>query len=161
MYHIATTFVPTVCLSSIAIVTLFIDTSHFEMSVTVSLTSMLVMYTLYQSVSASLPKTSYLKMIDIWILYGLVMPFIVFLVEVLLHPKDQGEEEKYGKENSSPKTTKFFEIRSSKSSTLRLQKKSKDGYMDRMKWYRRLAQTFIVFITFTFYMSYAIAVLLH
>jgi hypothetical protein len=49
----------------------------------VSLTSMLVMYTLYQSVAGSLPQTAYLKMIDIWLLFGLIMPFVVFLCQVV------------------------------------------------------------------------------
>jgi hypothetical protein len=49
----------------------------------VSLTAMLVMYTLYQSISGSLPQTAYLKMIDAWLLFGLIMPFVVFLVEVI------------------------------------------------------------------------------
>ena len=48
--------------------TLFIDASHFEATIMVALTSMLVMYTLYQSISATLPQTAYLKMIDYWLL---------------------------------------------------------------------------------------------
>jgi hypothetical protein len=81
-YHLATTFLPTACVMIIAEVTLFIDESHFEATVMVALTSMLVMYTQYQSVSSTLPSTPYLKMIDIWLLFGLLMPFIVFLIEV-------------------------------------------------------------------------------
>ena len=37
--------------------TLFIDESHFKTTVMVALTTMLVMYTLYQSVARSLPQT--------------------------------------------------------------------------------------------------------
>ena len=43
----------------------------------VALTSMLVIYTLHQSISANLPLTSYMKMIDIWLFCGLIVPFIV------------------------------------------------------------------------------------
>ena len=50
--------------------TLFIDFSHFEVSIMIALTSMLVTYTLYQSISAYLPQTSYMKMIDIWLFGG-------------------------------------------------------------------------------------------
>jgi hypothetical protein len=81
-YHLAATYLPTTCLLLIAEITLFIDDSHFEATIMVSLTSMLVLYTLYQSVAVSLPQTAYLKMIDIWLLFGLVMPFLVFLLEV-------------------------------------------------------------------------------
>ena len=43
----------------------------------VALTTMLVIYTLHQSISATLPATAYLKMIDIWLFGGLSVPFIV------------------------------------------------------------------------------------
>jgi hypothetical protein len=72
-----------VCLLIIAEITLYIDESHFDTTIMVSLTSMLVMYTLYQSISGSLPQTAYLKMIDVWLLFGLLMPFVVFLFEVI------------------------------------------------------------------------------
>ena len=55
---------------------------HFEATIMVSLTAMLVMYTLHQSILSQLPKTSYMKMIDIWLLYGLTIPFLVFILEV-------------------------------------------------------------------------------
>jgi hypothetical protein len=93
-YHLAATYMPTICLLIIAEITLFIDESHFDTTVMVSLTSMLVMYTLYQSIAGTLPQTAYLKMIDIWLLFGLMMPFIVFLLEVtFLFLKLKFEEE--------------------------------------------------------------------
>ena len=42
---------------------------------------MLVMTTLFLNTSSSLPKTSYFKMIDIWMVFGLLLPFL----EVVLH----------------------------------------------------------------------------
>ena len=48
----------------------------------VALTAMLVTYTLYQSISEYLPHTSYLKMIDIWLIGGLLFPF--FIVTILV-----------------------------------------------------------------------------
>ena len=80
IYHLFTTFLPTLCLVMIAEATLFIDEKHFEATIMVALTSMLVMYTLYQSVSSSLPQTSDLKMIDIWLLIGLIMPFFIIII---------------------------------------------------------------------------------
>ena len=44
------TFVPSCCLIMMAEMTLFIDVSHFEATIMVALTSMLVKYTLYQSI---------------------------------------------------------------------------------------------------------------
>ena len=53
----------------------------FEAMVTVNLTGMLVLTTIFMSVSSNLPQTSYVKMIDIWLLFCILVPFC----EVLLH----------------------------------------------------------------------------
>ena len=82
LYHLVSTFLPTVSLLVVSLITMYIDESHFEATIMVSLTSMLVMYTLFQSHSDSLPQTAYIKMIDIWFLHGLVIPFFVFILEV-------------------------------------------------------------------------------
>lgn len=82
--HLVSTFFPTICLMVIGCVTLFIDQQHFEATIMVSLTTMLVTYTLHQSISASLPKTGTVKLIDIWLLIGLILPFIVFLCLVII-----------------------------------------------------------------------------
>ena len=73
-------FVPSICLILAAEVALFIDETHFEALIMVSLTSNLVMYTLYNAIQADLPEDSTLKLIDIWLLHGLVMPMVVFIV---------------------------------------------------------------------------------
>ena len=78
MYFIATTFMPTICILFMALVTLFIDQSHYEATIMVALTAMLVMYTLFQSVALTLPTTAYLKLLDYWLIFGLIMPFFVF-----------------------------------------------------------------------------------
>jgi hypothetical protein len=42
------------------------------------------MYTLNNSVASKLPQTSNIKFIDIWIIYGLVLHFVVLLLLVLI-----------------------------------------------------------------------------
>ena len=42
---------------------------------------MLVLTTMFINVSNNLPKTSYVKMIDIWLIFNLLLPFI----EVRVH----------------------------------------------------------------------------
>ena len=83
-YHIVTIYIPTLCLILIAGYTLFIDFSHFEVNIMIALTSMLVTYTLYQSISAYLPQTSYMKMIDIWLFGGLIFPFFIITILVIM-----------------------------------------------------------------------------
>ena len=38
------------------------------------------MYTLYTSVGKSLPTTSYMKAVEWWLMYHIVVPFIMFIV---------------------------------------------------------------------------------
>ena len=83
-YHIVNIYIPTLCLILIAGFTLFIDFSHFEVNIMIALTSMLVTYTLYQSISAYLPQTSYMKMIDIWLFGGLIFPFFIITILVIM-----------------------------------------------------------------------------
>ena len=75
-------FVPSICLILAAEVTLFINEEHFEVLLMVSLTSNLVMYTMYSAIEEKLPDNSSFKLIDVWLLHGLLMPMVVFTVHV-------------------------------------------------------------------------------
>ena len=79
--NILTVYVPTSLLVLIGHLTNYFKEFFFEAIVTVNLTCMLVLVTMFISVSSSLPKTSYIKMVDYWLLFTLMLPF----VEVLLH----------------------------------------------------------------------------
>ena len=71
------------CILAMALLTLFIYESHFEATIMVALTAMLVLYTLFQSISTDMPTTAYLKLLDIWLIFFLVMPFVIFCIEVI------------------------------------------------------------------------------
>ena len=45
---------------------------------------MLVLTTMFINVSNSLPKTSYMKMVDDWLLFNLLYPFIVVLIHTYM-----------------------------------------------------------------------------
>ena len=79
--NILTVYVPTILLNIIGHSTNYFKSFFFEAVVTVNLTCMLVLVTMFISVSSSLPKTSYIKMVDYWLIFTLMLPF----VEVLLH----------------------------------------------------------------------------
>ena len=81
-YHILCTYLPTVCILIMAIITLYIDESHFDATIMVALTAMLVLYTLFQRVSSNMPPTAYVKFLDVWLIFCLIMPFLIFIVEV-------------------------------------------------------------------------------
>ena len=81
-YHILCTYLPTVCILLMAMATLYVDESHFESTIMVSLTAMLVLYTLFQSISNTMPPTAYVKFLDVWLIFCLIMPFLIFIIEV-------------------------------------------------------------------------------
>ena len=76
-----TIYFPTVLLNLIGHTTNYFKAFFFEAVVTVNLTCMLVLTTMFINVSNNLPKTSYIKMMDIWLIFNLLLPFM----EVLLH----------------------------------------------------------------------------
>ena len=65
-------------------VAVYFDKEHFKVAIPLTITAMLVMYTLKASISSQLPPTSYIKFVDIWLLYGLLMPFFILIVIVLV-----------------------------------------------------------------------------
>ena len=53
---------------------------------------MLVLTTMFINVSNSLPKTSYMKMVDAWLLFNLLYPFIVVLIHTYMDSMRNDEE---------------------------------------------------------------------
>ena len=45
---------------------------------------MLVLTTMFINISNNLPKTSYMKMVDVWLLFNLLYPFIVVLIHTYM-----------------------------------------------------------------------------
>jgi len=76
-----------------------------DLAIGLALTIMLVMYTMYQSISQSLPQTAYLKFIDVWLMFCLMVPFFVFVVQVLL--KIEMINDKKVEENNASRPTKI------------------------------------------------------
>ena len=53
---------------------------------------MLVLTTMFINVSNSLPKTSYMKMVDAWLLFNLLYPFIVVLIHTYMDTLREDED---------------------------------------------------------------------
>ena len=81
MNELLTTYLPTILILIIVYSTNFFKPFFFEAVVTVNLTALLVLTTLFISVSGSLPSTAYIKMVDLWLIFAQMIPFF----EVLLH----------------------------------------------------------------------------
>ena len=69
------TFLPSILLLMITFVTTFFKPFFFEAALTVNLTNMLVMTTIFTSVMEKLPLTSYPKMVDVWLIFCQLVPF--------------------------------------------------------------------------------------
>ena len=61
-------------------------TSHnkYDILFTVNITCMMVLASIYLSVSASLPTTSDIKPVEVWLLFNLAYPLIVMLTNIVL-----------------------------------------------------------------------------
>ena len=84
MSEIMTTFFPSILLTLITFATTFFKHIFFEASLSVNLTTMLVMTTIFISKMEGLPPTSETKMIDMWLILCQLVPFIeVILVTAI------------------------------------------------------------------------------
>ena len=82
--ELLTTFLPTILLTMITFATSFFKPFFFEAALSVNLTTMLVMTTIFISKMESLPPSSDTKMIDIWLIICQLVPFseVVLLTAV-------------------------------------------------------------------------------
>ena len=96
MSEMMTTYLPSVLLMMITFATTFFKPFFFEAALSVNLTTMLVMTTIFISKMEGLPPTSAIKMIDYWLILCQLVPFtqVVLLtaMEYLREEKEKGEE---------------------------------------------------------------------
>ena len=82
--ELLTTFLPTILLLLITFVTIFFDRQLFGDATAVNLTIMLVMTTIFTSKIEELPPTSDMKMIDVWLIFCLVVPFLEVILRTAI-----------------------------------------------------------------------------
>ena len=81
--ELLTTYLPTILLLLITFTTIFFDKELFGDNIAVNLTIMLVMTTIFTSKIMELPPTSDMKMIDIWLIFCLVVPFLEVILRTV------------------------------------------------------------------------------
>ncbi|XP_068220245.1 uncharacterized protein [Palaemon carinicauda] len=92
-FYMLTLYIPTTFLIITAYATFYFNPYDFNSRIVVALTSLLVLSSLYTQTSNSLPKTSYFKLVDIWLFFAIVMIFIVVLLQTLIDFSEQFELE--------------------------------------------------------------------
>ena len=80
MNELLTTYLPSILLMTITFATTFFKPFFFEAALSVNLTTMLMMTTISIGKMQTLPTTAYVRMIDIWLVFSQLVPF----VEVIL-----------------------------------------------------------------------------
>ena len=84
-----TTYFPSLLLTAITFATTFFKPFFFEAALSVNLTTMLVMTTIFISKMEGLPPTSDIKMIDIWLVLCQMVPFAeVVLITAMEYFRD-------------------------------------------------------------------------
>ena len=79
------TYLPTILMNIINQATNHINgDSKYDLIITVNITSMMVLASIYLSVSTSLPKTPNIKPVEIWLLANLIYPFLVIICNIFL-----------------------------------------------------------------------------
>ena len=87
-----TTYFPTIMLTAITFATTFFKPYFFEAALTVNLTTMLVMTTIFISKMDGLPPTSAIKMIDIWLIMCQLVPFCEVVLLTAIEYNSSGEQ---------------------------------------------------------------------
>ena len=101
LFSLMTVFAPTLILNLVGHMSNFFKARFFQVSMSLNVTVMLVQTTMFISVNSNLPKTSYIKMIDIWLLTSLIKPFLDILLQTYIEhlrvdekPKQDKDEQK-------------------------------------------------------------------
>ena len=91
MNEMMTTYLPSVLLMLITYATTFFKPYFFEAALSVNLTTMLVMTTIFMTVMQMLPATAYVKMIDIFLIFGQLYPFAEVILLTIMEYNREGD----------------------------------------------------------------------
>ena len=82
------THLPTFLMNIINQLTNFISgESRYELIITVNITCMMVLASVYLTVSTSLPNTPSIKPVEVWLLVSFIYPFLVIAVNIAMQVK--------------------------------------------------------------------------
>ena len=119
MSEMMTTYFPSLLLMMITYATTFFKPFFFEAALSVNLTTMLVMTTIFISKMEGLPPTSATKMIDCWLILCQLLPFVQVVIVTAMEnlgderqdPKDSsGQYETDNRERNVAETREGWDI---------------------------------------------------
>ena len=135
MNEMMTTYLPSVLLILITYSTTFFKSYFFEAALSVNLTTMLVMTTIFMTVMQMLPATAYIKMIDIFLIFGQLYPFseVVLLTMMEYHREGDGSGEEEPAVGSAKKPST---IADPEENTPDAQDEKVKSVEDQLYWYK-------------------------
>ena len=79
------TYLPTLLMNVMNQAMVYIQTDNkLDLIISVNITSVMVLASMYLSVASSLPSTTKIKPIEIWLLFNMMYPVFVILSNVIL-----------------------------------------------------------------------------
>ena len=82
------TYLPTILMNIINQSTNYINLAmKCEFIITVNITCMMVLTSIYISIATSLPPTASIKPVEFWLLFNLAYPFLIIIVNILLQAR--------------------------------------------------------------------------
>ena len=88
---VLSTFLPSLLVLVVSWATLFVRLEAINARAIMSLTSLLVLFTLFANFSSTLPKTAEVKLIDLWFFSIIVILFFNILVHIVIPDKPEPE----------------------------------------------------------------------
>ena len=133
MNEMMTTYLPSVLLMLITYATTFFKPYFFEAALSVNLTTMLVMTTIFMTVMQMLPATAYIKMIDVFLIFGQLYPFAEVVLLTIMEYQREGDgsgEHKLSSEHNDDNSETLDDEK------LETPVKSDNKYEDKLFWYK-------------------------
>ncbi|ROT80481.1 CRE-MOD-1 protein [Penaeus vannamei] len=84
-YYLGNAYVPSLLLVIICYSTFYFRVEEFGDRIMVSITAMLVLVALFSQTSSTIPRTTYLKYIDVWYMFYIVLDFIMIILLVVIN----------------------------------------------------------------------------
>ena len=136
MNEMMTTYLPSALLILITYATTFFKPYFFEAALSVNLTTMLVMTTIYTTVMQMLPATAYVKMIDIFLIFGQLYPFAEVVLLTMMEYKRDGDGSGMMTENDSGSMEETRKTGLKDEKTPETPVEAGKGPEDKLYWYR-------------------------
>jgi hypothetical protein len=92
IYHLITVFLQSILLNCLSYMTFFFKLYNFQDRIMITITIMTILATIQSSINKLVPKTAYLKMIDIWLIYSFNINILIMVFHISLDnaiPRDE------------------------------------------------------------------------